>query len=87
MSCSINEEKLAVECGYVTLYRYDPRNEESPLTIDYKTPDFDKFQDFLMDEARYNNLVKVNPEQAQELYEKAKNDAKRRFANLEARAK
>lgn len=79
-------QKQAVECGYVTLYRYDPRNE-SPLTIDYKTPDFDKFQDFLMDEARYNNLVKVNPDQAQELYEKAKNDAKRRFANLEARAK
>ena len=40
-----------------------------------------------MDEARYNNLVKVNPDQAQELYEKAKNDAKRRFANLEARVK
>ena len=79
-------QKQAVECGYVTLYRYDPRNE-SPLTIDYKTPDFDKFQDFLMDEARYNNLVKVNPEKAQELYEKAKNDAKRRFANLEARAR
>ena len=79
-------QKQAVECGYVTLYRYDPRNE-SPLTIDYKTPDFDKFQDFLMDEARYNNLVKVNPEQAEALYEKAKSDAKRRFANLEARAK
>ncbi|MBQ2582928.1 MAG: pyruvate:ferredoxin (flavodoxin) oxidoreductase, partial [Erysipelotrichaceae bacterium] len=80
-------QKQAVECGYVALYRYDPRNEESPLTIDYKTPDFEKFQDFLMDEARYNNLVKVNPEQAQALYEKAKNDAKRRFANLQARVK
>jgi len=80
-------QKQAVECGYVTLYRYDPRNEESPLTIDYKTPDFDKFQDFLMDEARFNNLVKVNPEQAQELYEKAQKDAKKRFANLEARVK
>ena len=79
-------QKQAVECGYVTLYRYDPRNE-SPLTIDYKTPDFDKFQDFLMDEARYNALVKINPDQAEELYEKAKNDAKRRFANLEARAR
>ena len=80
-------QKQAVECGYVTLYRYDPRNEESPLTIDYKTPDFDKFQDFLMDEARYNNLLKVNPEQAEELYNKAKKDAQKRFANLEARLK
>lgn len=79
-------QKQAVECGYVNLYRYDPRNEK-PLTIDYKTPDFDKFQDFLMDEARYNNLTKVNPEQAQELYEKAKKDAQRRFENLNAREK
>ena len=79
-------QKQAVECGYVTLYRYDPRNE-SPLTIDFTTPDFDKFDAFLMDEARYNNLVKVNPDKAQELYEKAKSDAKRRFANLQARQK
>ena len=79
-------QKQAVECGYVTLYRYDPRNE-SPLTIDFTTPDFDKFDAFLMDEARYNNLVKVNPDKAQELYEKAKTDAKRRFANLQARQK
>ena len=80
-------QKQAVECGYVTLYRYDPRNEEAPLTIDYKTPDFEKFQDFLMDEARYNNLLKVNPDQAEELYNKAKKDAQKRFANLEARTK
>ena len=79
-------QKQAVECGYVTLYRFDPRNE-SPLTIDFTTPDFEKFNDFLMDEARYNNLVKVNPDKAQELYEKAKSDAKRRFENLKARQK
>ena len=79
-------QKQAVECGYVTLYRYDPRNE-NPLTIDFTSPDFDKFQDFLMDEARYNNLVKINPEKAEELYNKAKTDAQRRFNNLLARAK
>ena len=79
-------QKQAVECGYVTLYRYDPRND-APLTIDFTTPDFEKFDAFLMDEARYNNLVKVNPDKAQELYEKAKADAKKRFANLQARAK
>lgn len=77
-------QKQAVECGYVTLYRYDPRNEK-PLTIDFANPNFDKFDEFLMDEARYNNLVKVNPEKAQELYTKAKADAQRRFENLKAR--
>jgi len=78
-------QKEAVACGYVPLYRFDPRNEH-PLTIDFKTPDFDKFQDFLMDEARYNNLVKINPEKAQALYDKAKADAQKRFHNLEKRA-
>ena len=53
------------------------------MTIDFKTPDFDKFQDFLMDEARYNNLVKVNPEKAQQLYDKARSDAMKRFKNLQ----
>ena len=77
-------QKQAVECGYVPLYRFDPRNEK-PLTIDYKNPNFDKFQDFLMDEARYNNLVKVNPEKAQALYDKARNDAMKRFKNLQNR--
>ena len=75
-------QKQAVECGYVPLYRFDPRKEK-PLTIDFKTPDFDKFQDFLMDEARYNNLVKVNPEKAQQLYDKARSDAMKRFKNLQ----
>ena len=77
-------QKQAVECGYVPLYRFDPRNEK-PLTIDYKNPNFDKFQDFLMDEARYNNLVKVNPEKAQALYDKARTDAMKRFKNLQNR--
>ncbi len=77
-------QKNAVECGYVNIYRFDPRNEK-PLTLDYKKPDFDKFQDFLMNEARFNNLVKVNPENADELYAKARSDAEKRFNNLLAR--
>ena len=74
-------QKEAVECGYVALYRYDPRKEK-PLQIDYTKPDFEKFNAFLMDEARYNNLVKVNPEKAQALYDKARSDAEKRFNNL-----
>jgi len=77
-------QKNAVECGYVNIYRFDPRNEK-PLTLDYKKPDFDKFHDFLMNEARFNNLVKVNPENAEELYAKARSDAEKRFKNLLAR--
>ncbi len=75
-------QKQAVECGYVTLYRYDPRNEAAPLTIDSKEPDWDKFHAFLMDETRYSNLVKVNPDKAEGLLEKTKTDAQKRYANL-----
>ncbi|MBR0385700.1 MAG: 2-oxoacid:acceptor oxidoreductase family protein, partial [Erysipelotrichaceae bacterium] len=81
---AIKALKEAVECGYVALYRYDPRNEQ-PLTVDFTKPDFEKFRDFLMDEARYNNLVKVNPDKAEELYEKAKSDAQKRFKKLMAK--
>ena len=34
-----------------------------------------------------HNLVKINPEKAEELYNKARSDAQRRFNNLLARAK
>ena len=89
MGCSQLEAKLAVECGYWANYRYNPQlvgTDKNPFSLDSKEPDFDKFQDFLMDEARYNNLVKVNPEKAQALYDKAKADAQRRFNNLVKKA-
>ena len=73
----------AVECGYVTLYRFDPRNEEKPLTIDSKAPDFDKFFDFILSETRYNQLPKLKGEAtAYEMFEKTKKDAMRRYDRL-----
>lgn len=44
---SDRQEKLAVECGYFNLLRYDPRLAEEgkdPLQIDSKAPDFSKFK-------------------------------------------
>ncbi|MEG0823532.1 MAG: thiamine pyrophosphate-dependent enzyme, partial [Erysipelotrichaceae bacterium] len=71
----------AVECGYLTLYRFDPRNEK-PLTIDSKEPDFDKFQDFILSETRYSQLPKLKGETAYEMFEKTKKDAQRRYRRL-----
>ncbi len=71
----------AVECGYVTLYRFDPRKEQ-PLTIDSKEPDWDKFQDFIMSETRYNQLPKLKGETAYEMFEKTKKDAQKRYNRL-----
>ncbi len=75
-------QKKAVECGYLDLYRYDPRNENKPLTIDSKEPDFDKMVDFMMTETRFSQLPKLKGETAYEMFEKTKADAMRRHKRL-----
>ena len=80
-------QKAAVECGYVTLYRFDPRNEK-PLTIDSKAPNWDKFNDFLMNEARYFNLPKLKgQEEAEKMFAKTLSDAQTRYKKLVNKAK
>ena len=80
-------QKAAVECGYVTLYRFDPRNEK-PLTIDSKAPNWDKFNDFLMNEARYFNLPKLKgQEEAEKMFAKTLSDAQTRYNKLVNKAK
>ena len=75
-------QKNAVNCGYVTLYRYDPRKEQ-PLTIDSKEPDWSKFHDFLMNEARYFNLPKIRgAEAAEAAFAKTLSDAQKRYSKL-----
>ncbi len=75
-------QKAAVECGYWTLYRYNPANEEKPLTVDYAKPDFSKFRDFVMTETRFNQLPNANPFEAEKLLDKASLDAQKRFGRL-----
>ena len=75
-------EKDAVDCGYVALYRYDPRLEK-PLQLDSKEPNWDKFHDFLMSEARYFNLPKLRGQEAAEAaFAKTKHDAQVRYEKL-----
>ncbi len=74
---STNEQKLAVECGYVTLMRYNPIDEK--LYIDSREPDFSKYKDFLMNEIRYKSLVTKNPELAKELLSLNIKYAKKRY--------
>ncbi|MBQ4343260.1 MAG: pyruvate:ferredoxin (flavodoxin) oxidoreductase [Erysipelotrichaceae bacterium] len=74
-------QKKAVECGYVTLYRFDPRKEQ-PLTIDSKEPNWDKFQEFILSETRYSQLPKLKGETAYEMFEQTKKDAQKRYNRL-----
>ena len=76
------EAKLAVECGYWTLLRFDPRRTAqglNPLQVDSKTPNWDKYDEYLMGETRYAQLKNVNPEKAEALLEKNKREAQRRY--------
>ena len=76
------EEKLAVDCGYWHLWRFNPAEEEegkNGFHLDSKEPDWSKFQGFIMGEVRYNSLVKTFPEEAKELFAKTEQFAKLRY--------
>ena len=82
MGLSQKEEKLAVECGYWHLYRYNPAlegSDKNPFSLDSKEPDWSKFQDFLKGEVRFASLYKLFPDRAQELLEKTEEFAKLRY--------
>ena len=77
MGRTIKEEKLAVQCGYVPIFRYNGAEEK--FTLDYKEPNFDLFKTFLEGENRFAMLKQVNGEKADELLEQLKVDAIKRF--------
>ncbi len=82
MGFSQAEQKAAVECGYWHLWRYNPMLEDegkNPFTLDSKEPDWSKFNDFLMGEVRYTQLLKSFPGEAQELFKAAKESAQWRY--------
>ena len=82
MGHSQMEEKLAVDCGYWHLWRFNPAEEEAGQNgfhLDSKEPDWSKFQDFIMGEVRYNSLLKTFPEEAKELFAKTEQFAKLRY--------
>ncbi|MDR1055140.1 MAG: pyruvate:ferredoxin (flavodoxin) oxidoreductase [Prevotellaceae bacterium] len=82
MGASQREEKLAVECGYWHMYRFNPMLEaegKNPFTLDSKEPDWTKFQDFIKGEVRYSSLMKSFPKQAEELFVATEQNAKWRY--------
>ena len=90
MGLSQKEEKLAVECGYWHLYRYNPALEgtdKNPFTLDSKEPDWSKFQDFLKGEVRFASLYKMYPDSADELLQKTEEFAKLRLETYKRLAK
>ncbi len=77
-----HEEKLAVDCGYWHLWRFNPAEEEAGQNgfhLDSKEPNWADFQNFIMGEVRYNSLLKTFPEEAKELFAKTEQYAKLRY--------
>ncbi len=83
------EQKLAVECGYWSLWRYNPELDEkgeNPFILDSKEPDFDKFQDFIKSEVRYASLMQSFPQEAEELFKATEENAKWRHNQYKRKA-
>ncbi|MCL2246583.1 MAG: pyruvate:ferredoxin (flavodoxin) oxidoreductase [Lentimicrobiaceae bacterium] len=83
------EQKLAVECGYWQLWRYNPDLEaqgQNPFSLDSKEPDWCKFQDFLKSEVRYASLMGTFPEEAKELFQACEDNAKWRYEQYKKKA-
>lgn len=83
MGKSQQEEKKAVESGYWHLYRFNPELKKeglNPFVLDSKEPK-GSIRDFLMGEVRYSSLLKVKPELAEKLYDKAEKDLNDRYDN------
>ncbi|MGZ5469152.1 MAG: thiamine pyrophosphate-dependent enzyme, partial [Candidatus Aminicenantales bacterium] len=81
MSKSQAEEKLAVDTGYWTLYRFNPllaADGKNPFQLDSREPKLE-YDAFLKNEVRYKSLVQQFPEIAKELFARAAVESRKRF--------
>ncbi|WP_086247250.1 pyruvate:ferredoxin (flavodoxin) oxidoreductase [Campylobacter vicugnae] len=85
LTMSGDQAELATACGYWPTYVYDPSlvaQGKNPLKITSKEPQWDRYEEFLLNEVRYNSLKKLNPQHADELFAQNLSDAKRRYRQL-----
>ena len=83
---SQSEEKLATEVGYWPLIRYNPDlidKGKNPLQIDFKKPDWDRYEEFLLNENRFVRLKNEYPDMAMSLLESNKKRAMKTFSYYE----
>jgi pyruvate-ferredoxin/flavodoxin oxidoreductase len=76
------QQKLAVECGYWPLYRYDPRRigtDESPLQLDSNPPK-GSIREFAKNETRFRMVEQADAVRYRELMNQAQQAAVRRFS-------
>ena len=77
-----DEMKKAVECGYWNLFTFNPAADKGKkFTLTSKAP-AGGYQEFLMNEARYNRLTREFPERATELFARNEQAAMDRYEHL-----
>jgi pyruvate-ferredoxin/flavodoxin oxidoreductase len=89
MQKGLDQQKLAVDCGYWPLYRYNPdatESGENPLRLDSKEPKI-PMRAYAYNETRYKMLTKINPEAAKILIEKAQEDVNDKWHLYQSMAK
>ncbi|MCG6931944.1 MAG: pyruvate:ferredoxin (flavodoxin) oxidoreductase [Desulfofustis sp.] len=83
-----NEAKLAVECGYWPMFRYNPAlidQGKNPFILDYKEPN-GKLQEFLSNEVRFAALERSHPEESKRLRAKIEEEVNNRYKLLKGMA-
>lgn len=81
MGKSVENEADAVKCGYWHLYRYNPQLKaegKNPFSLDSKEPT-ESFREFIMGQNRYAAIAKMFPEESEELFAMAEQNAKERY--------
>ena len=79
-----DEMKRAVDAGYWPLYRFDP-TKEKPFTLDSKAPTM-SYKEFLDGEVRYASLYRTFPENANEFFTQAEEQAIKRYEDYKKMA-
>jgi len=80
MNCQ-KEMKMAVDCGYWNLFRFNPAVEGAKFTLDSKEPK-GGYQEFLLNEARYARLTREFPDRAERLFKENEAEAMARYQHL-----
>ncbi len=79
-----DEMKRAVDCGYWSLYRYNPAlisEGKNPFTLDSKAPTL-PYEEFLDGEVRFASLRRTFPENADLLFKEGAALAEKRYEDL-----
>lgn len=81
MGKSVENEADAVKCGYWHLYRFNPELKvegKNPFILDSKEPT-ESFREFIMGQNRYAAIAKMFPEESEELFAMAEQNANERY--------